>query len=157
MFRPHDPIGLLAERLQPADNGCIIWTGTKTPANYGMIYTLPGHGGRKRVHRFVWELANGPIPNGLTVEHRCHTEDLSCPGGETCMHRLCCNLDHLELLTAEENSRRGRNWKRAWTHCSRGHEFTPENTRIRSRRRACRTCDNARNRLWDEQHRSGAA
>lgn len=34
------------------------------------------------------------------------------------------------------------------THCVRGHEFTPENTRYQQgRARVCRACDARRNRL----------
>ena len=38
------------------------------------------------------------------------------------------------------------------THCAQGHEFTPENTRVRDRkgypRRECRTCERSRRRAY---------
>jgi hypothetical protein len=138
----------LATRIVRQPNGCWTWTGAKTQSNYGQIYTQPGGRGRMRVHRLIYERHHGPIPDGMTVEHRCHTDDPNCWEGSNCPHRLCCNPDHLELLTASQNSERMHNSKRAWTHCPRGHEFTPDNIHIRSGRRACRTCDNDRKRAY---------
>jgi hypothetical protein len=145
----HDLDQLFATRVRIDPNGCWTWTGARWPeSNYGNVYTRPGGKGRARVHRVAYERANGPIPNGMTVEHRCHTLDKTCAGGPTCMHRLCVNPEHLELLTADENARRQRYAKRGWTHCSRGHEFTPDNTKIRGGRRACRTCDDGRTKAY---------
>lgn len=42
-------------------------------------------------HRLVWEFHNGPIPDGLTVDHICHT-------------RTCVNIEHLRLLSNNENA-----------------------------------------------------
>ena len=64
------------------------WRGRTTdPAGYGMYNT-------RRAHRMAWELTNGqPIPEGRTIDHKCR-------------EKLCCNPDHLEPTSAEENSRR---------------------------------------------------
>jgi len=138
---------LLARRIVKQPNGCWIWTGSKTLSNYGQIRAEPG-GPRIRVHRLMYERANGPIPDGLTIDHLCHTNDLTCWEGDNCPHRLCCNPDHLEAVSNHANSARQHHAKGAWTHCMKGHEFTPENTKRRSGRRVCRTCDNDRKRAY---------
>jgi DNA-binding transcriptional regulator YiaG len=49
---------------------------------------------RKLAYRWVWELVNGPIPDGLMVRHKC--DNGAHPIG-------CCNIHHLELGTHVEN------------------------------------------------------
>jgi len=77
---------------------CIEWKGSLDTAGYGCRWD------KKRrktglVHRWIWELANGPIPNGLFVLH-------------TCDNRLCYRLSHLKLGTNADNmldmARKGR-------------------------------------------------
>lgn len=83
---------------------CWPWNGAPSGNGYAFFY----HGMEMvYAHRFSWELANGPIPDGLVVDHRCHNEDQACPGGK-CPHRLCQNPRHLEPVTQRENQRRNR-------------------------------------------------
>ena len=143
----------IAERFWEKVNktgDCWIWTGS-TNHGYGQFY-VNGKPTPGRAHRVAYELAIGPIPNGLELDHLCHNRDKSCMGGETCLHRACVNPDHLQPATHRLNGLRGRSVAAvhaAKTHCIRGHEFTPANTDVRPRgSRRCRTChrDEARAR-----------
>lgn len=94
-----------------------------------------------RAHRFAYELLRRLVPDGLVLDHVCHTRDPHCPGGETCPHRRCCNPAHLAEVDRPENFRRGRG-PQLKPHCARGHPWTEENTRIRvSGGRTCRFCE----------------
>ena len=45
-------------------------------------------------HRVAWELYNDEfIPEGMQIDHLCR-------------NRVCCNPDHLEVVTKKENERR---------------------------------------------------
>jgi hypothetical protein len=105
---------------------------------------IGGVGRSVLLHRVVYELLVAPIPDGMTLDHLCHTSDPSCAGGPGCSHRRCCNPAHMEIVTRSENIRRGRgphHANRAKTHCIRGHAFTPENTYVQQGRfRGCRKC-----------------
>jgi len=101
---------------------CWLWTG-RIHKGYG-YYSGTG------AHRVSFELANGPIPAGMELDHLCRV-------------RNCVNPAHLEPVTRAENMRR---WFALQTHCNRGHEFTPENTYLYARRRHCRACNVRRQR-----------
>jgi len=81
-------------------DGCWPWLRKPMSNGYGQ---LRGYAGPIGAHRFAWELTNGPIPNGLTIEHNCHDRDLTCLGEQGCPHRLCCNPAHMRLVTFGEN------------------------------------------------------
>jgi hypothetical protein len=66
-----------------------------------------------------------------------------------CRNPACVRPDHLEAVTARENTLRGIGptaVNALKTHCVHGHEFTPENTRMKGIRRVCRECQRAANR-----------
>ena len=71
---------------------CWPWSGWKSRKGYGQISTGRRTDPRVYVHRLAWELANGPVPDGLFVLHRCDNPP-------------CCNPGHLFLGTIADNNR----------------------------------------------------
>lgn len=69
---------------------CILWTGAVTNRGYGQA-TRSQPRRKVYVHREAWENANGPIPAGRTIHHRCG-------------QRTCLNVEHMELLTRAEHA-----------------------------------------------------
>ena len=123
---------------------CIEWKGARHPEGYGQVWVK---GKKWRAHRLLWTQANGPIPEGMCVCHRCDNPP-------------CVNLEHLFLGTRADNSAdmvaKGRQRKPSAgkTHCKHGHELTLENTYIfpSCRGRRCRTCVREANRKnWKER------
>lgn len=130
-------------------DACWFWTASVDGGGYGEF--VPVRNEKKaKAHRFAYELLVGPIPDGLELDHLCHTEDLTCHPirQEPCRHRACCNPWHMEPVTHAENLRRGRSdpnrlgrVEAAKTHCKWGHPFDEANTYITPRGyRNCRAC-----------------
>lgn len=141
-------------------NGCWEFTGYVLPNGYGQL------GRNISAHRTAWEVANGPVPAGLVVDHQCHNLDPLCNLSNECSHRRCVNPDHLEAVTQTVNVLRGKGFaptNAAKTRCANGHEFTPDNIYYRPDRfgRICRTCRDETLRAgrlkWAEASRQGAA
>lgn len=85
---------MLPERIiKKLDVGdCWMWTAAFGDDGYGR--TSAGRARKNlRVHRYVYELLVGEIPDGLEIDH-------------LCMNKACCNPDHLEPVTHAENMRR---------------------------------------------------
>lgn len=74
------------EKVRKSD-GCWEWTAFRDRRGYGrfMIERIP-----RLAHRVSFERANGPIPEGLEVDHMCH-------------NRACVRPDHLRLATGWMN------------------------------------------------------
>lgn len=71
---------------------CWLWVATiNKRTGYGSF--TPRHGKVVSAHRFSYELAHGPIPEGLDVHHECH-------------RRRCVNPAHLLAVPRAENLRR---------------------------------------------------
>jgi hypothetical protein len=91
------------------DSGCWLWTGATTANGYGRFRVRrDSRWTHVMAHRWAYEAANGPIPDGIYPDHLCHTNDADCPGGTSCPHRRCVNPDHLDAVGDEENRRRAR-------------------------------------------------
>jgi hypothetical protein len=130
---PRNPNVTFWERVIPT-GFCWEWNSTLTNEGYG-VFTEARR--QFKAHRRSYELLLGPIPDGLHLDHLCR-------------NRKCVNPDHLEPVTSKVNALRGFSpmAKTARkTHCTKGHEYTPENTRIcPDGGRDCRTCDRDRKR-----------
>lgn len=142
----------LLQRVQPQPNGCVHFMGHTNTGGYGEVWR---EGRNVVVHRAMWELKVGPIPDGLTLDHTCHNEDPLCDGSVPCLHRRCVNVEHLvpkpmgENTLASPNTITGINARK--THCLNGHEFNEENTYIYpAGGRECRPCRRERKRQWRE-------
>lgn len=119
------------DTLTPEPNsGCWLWLGSGDGQwGYGRFNVTTAK--TKQAHRVAYEMYVGPIPAGLTLDHKCRV--------------VCCvNPQHLEPVTSLENVRRGTSFavlNAAKTHCDNGHEFTLENTYTRPDGfRSCRAC-----------------
>lgn len=112
MFRdPTSVFERLVANMEPQDGPlatqCWIWTKGCCNKGYGHTYVYDenatGARGRKgksvevRAHIASWALANGPIEEGMTLDHMC-------------VNTKCIRPSHLEAVTREENSRR--RWNR---------------------------------------------
>lgn len=170
MFQPK-----VAKRVQPQKNGCWLWTGPVAKDGYAKVhYRLGGPAtgaGRPRkdgsnipkepmrtwgLSRLIWTVIHGSIPPGMQVGHNCHDLDPECAGGPTCLHRRCCNPDHLSLQTHQMNTAMAMRYPRPRTHhvesaakrfarrgtCDRGHDVSDPATiyTYPSGRTICRTC-----------------
>lgn len=143
----------IKERMQArvtVDPGGCWLMGGRLRNGYALIRDAEGR--QRDAHRVVYEEYVGPIPEGLQLDHVCHTLDKDCAGGTSCPHRRCVNPAHLEPVTQRENALRGVSFSAAnaaKTHCANGHEYTPENTYYRTpTHRVCRICNNAAYRAY---------
>lgn len=124
--------------------GCMRWKNAPTPKGYGQVWW---DGRQRRAHRVAYELAVGPVPEGMVVDHICC--QFPCPGGRDDPHRLCCNPEHLKPETIGGNVMRSLNTlasiNAAKVFCDYGHEFDAANTYITPvGHRECRKCNSRR-------------
>ncbi len=67
---------------------CWRYTGGNNGKDYGRVYA---RGKLHGVHRLIYEIFHGPVPEGKEVHH-------------VCCARSCCNPAHLRLVSHRENT-----------------------------------------------------
>lgn len=94
--KPIPPIIRMFDKFT-IDEGCWLWTASVNAGGYGRIGMPIGDKNKdpwRVAHRVLWEYFNGPVPNGLELDHLCR-------------NRRCVKPSHLEAITRQENALRG--------------------------------------------------
>lgn len=128
----------LSAKTKKNEDGCLLFTGSLSPEGYGRI----GNGKQTTLaHRLSYELANGPIPEGMTILH-------------TCPNKGCVNPEHLKLATWSEvrtDVRRAPAIPK--THCKHGHELSSGNIYLYNGKRQCLICKQRSTRKAQDKSR----
>lgn len=120
-----DPIIRFRAKTEITDT-CHLWQGCTTNG-YGRFRV---QGVSHRAHRWIWIHERGPIPPELEIDHLCRV-------------RHCVNVDHMELVTHQENITRAFS---LITHCKDGHLIDGFNKS--KGRRYCLTCSRMNTARW---------
>lgn len=112
----------LVAHTTPLRGGCLAWAGARDGKGYGNVARMrQGVGKNWIVHRLVYELSIGPIPDKHDVHHRCE-------------NKLCINPEHLEAVTRREHQgldgRHPAHMAPAW----RGRDAANDRRRVSARR-----------------------
>jgi hypothetical protein len=133
-------------KISVSPSGCHLWTGATNGDGYGRFHL---DGVNRKAHQVAYEMAKGPIPPGMMLDHLCRV-------------RNCCNPEHLEAVTARTNVLRGTAPSAGHatkTHCKHGHLISGSNliAAVNGARRRCRACNAAevRARRLKQRQKSG--
>lgn len=107
-------------RISVDKNSCWNWTLRKCKDGYART-------GGHLVHRIVYELFFGEIPNGHDVDHLCY-------------NRACLNPDHLRSIEAD--SHKSLTCQAMKLYCNKGHAMFGKGVYVHSKTnyRYCRAC-----------------
>jgi hypothetical protein len=87
-----EPLDRFLDRVEiNGETGCWEWSGKRDDDGYGRFAF---NGKKVRAHRWLFEFATGPIPEGLELDHLCR-------------NRACVRPRHREPVTHAQNIRRG--------------------------------------------------
>lgn len=76
-------------------DGCVLWTGSVLHNGYPVMHLrVPGGKRHMAAHRWLWEHMNGPLADGIDVDHVCHV-------------KLCVNPAHLRAIPRAVNRGEG--------------------------------------------------
>lgn len=123
---------------------CHIFQGSINWDGYGSVTVRVGDLKTTRgAHKVAWERENGPVPEGLEIDHLCRV-------------RRCIRPGHMEPVTHAENMYRSMAPALVTFRtnvCRRGHELTPENVYLfpKSGARTCRACKREGSRKANER------
>jgi hypothetical protein len=124
------------------EGACWPWLGSFFENGYGQV---SWNYKKLRAHRVAYTLTNGPISDGLLLDHI------------ECKNRACCNPDHVRPVTPQINSIENSDGQSALnaakTHCPQGHAYAGDNLIFGKGRRGrperrCRTCHREKNAKW---------
>lgn len=92
-----------------SEQGCWLWAGKVGARGYAVVHF---NGKQRLAHRVYWEFVNGPIPDGLVIDH-------------LCSNRSCVNPAHMELVLRAENNRRSSFAKMTMARAQLARELAP--------------------------------
>lgn len=125
------------------NTGCLLWLAQIDRDGYGRVWL---DGKKRGAHVVAYELLNGPVPEGLEIDHICRM-------------RCCVNPEHMEPVTSKVNTSRGvaaivnsGQKKFVCEQCGGSLEIVsrraPRNGRKAHLERGCRNCRLLNHRRW---------
>ena len=120
------------------EHECWLWLGSLDRDGYGSFWLSQR---TLRAHRVAYAMSNGPIPDGLVIDHLCKVRSCVNPGHM----RTCTNGEN--VLAENSQSFQAKNSRK--THCPKGHPYFGDNlyTQTSGRlHRHCRACRRERTR-----------